>query len=151
MARLSGHFRKRIVVVDGDVDRAVRREDQPLWPALGAAAVEVGLMIDAAAIRQRTAEIAELIAADHMVRPDRAEAAAMPAMRLGRLFRDIPLRQTAGAAQALDGVDKGTDVAQPYAARELAERLRIGALLGVERPAHQQQRKEETAKQAKRS
>src|SRR5439155_19266791 len=117
-ARL-GHGDEVIVVVDGDVDRAVLGEDQALWAALGAAAVEIGLIIDAAAIRQRTAEIAERIAADHMVRPDRAEAAAAPAMRLRRCLRDIPLRQMARAAQALDGVDKGIDVAQPDAAREL--------------------------------
>src|SRR5438270_13923164 len=128
MRRRLRYLGKRVVVVDRHIDRAVRREHQPLRPALGAAAVEIGLVIEAPAIRQRAGEIAELVAADHMARPERAQAAAMPAMPLRRLLRDIALRQMAGFTKALHGLDKSRHIAQPDLAGELGESLRTDAL-----------------------
>src|SRR5260370_21698210 len=84
------HREEMRVVVDSHIDRAVVREHQPLWPTLGAAAVEIGLVIEASAVRQGAAEIAECIAAHHMVRPGRAEAAPMPATRLARILSAVP-------------------------------------------------------------
>src|SRR5438067_3107848 len=78
----SRHRGEAVVVIESDEDQPVIRKDQPLRSPASAVRVEIGLAIDPSRrARQRLAEIAEHIAADHMPWPHRTEAAAMPTMR----------------------------------------------------------------------
>src|SRR6266511_5444893 len=116
-----------VVVIEGYVDQAVIRENEPPGTAAAAIAVEIGLAENAARhIRQLPAEIPHCVAPDDLARPYFAQAAAAPAARSRRVFRHIARRQALRAAQALYRVDKSFDVPQSDALGKSAEVLRLG-------------------------